>query len=308
MCNNLVLNPHAIRVSSDNPTYIPPSSVQLLSTLRERLTRFQNFTPKSETEFYLAEQEGRLYEYLEGHLMRSVGSEHTYSSRIAFYDLNKLDDWEDVDDDTAHEVEASASTSAGGAERTDGPQSEAQVDVEKDLGESIRRFKNFGFHVNEFAIDPGQDLLVLVEMRCVRLYAVHFGDADMLSSYRSAGAGRRPGQWSMHLHLLSLSTYEPHPRARNPCLDWPFPFQSSSVQLAFQICDDGLFVMSMNQRREQSAQLTGWQWTTGWRAIVSRDGPRLQHADLVRPSHRPSPWNSSRSSCSLPLPSRSQHP
>lgn len=74
---------------------------------------------------------------------------------------------------------------------------------------------------------------------------------------------------SMHIHLLSLSTFEPHPRAAHPVLRWPTGLSRRKVTLGFQICDDGLFVMSHNQHISVNDQINGWQWTTGRHAVVS---------------------------------------
>ncbi|ORX37649.1 hypothetical protein BD324DRAFT_579245 [Kockovaella imperatae] len=271
MCNNLLLNSDALRPSIKYPNYAPSSSAQLLSTLRERLTRLRNFTPKSETDFSLVEPEGRLYEYLEGHLVRSTAGERALSGNIAFYDLNKLDDWEDVEEVEVEEmVQTSPSTSRREgreqpitAEASEDSTPLLMDDPEKELGENIRRLKDFGFDVAEFAIDPGQDLLVLVEVK--------------VAGWRN----NRSRSWTMHLHLMSLSTFEPHPLARQSVLDWPWTLGRQSVNLAFQICDDGLYVLSMNQSNETSGTLCGWQWTTGWRAISLRSAGTVSFESFV---------------------------
>ena len=173
MCNSLLVNPHALKASA-NLHHVPPSSAHLLSTLRERLTRFRNFTPRSEHYFDLTEAEGRLYEYLEGTLMRGLGAHHL-STEIAFYDLPKLGDWEDVedaedaeDDMIPWDVEAEAPSSGRPLSRlTERMEvdSEPIEATEEDIGQAIRRTKRFDFVISEFAVDPGQDLVVLVEVR-----------------------------------------------------------------------------------------------------------------------------------------------
>lgn len=73
----------------------------------------------------------------------------------------------------------------------------------------------------------------------------------------------------MHFHLLSLSTCQPHPEARTPVLAWPSTLGRKKIQLAFQICDDGLFVLNRSVPGGPHDQLVGWQWTTGRQGVVS---------------------------------------
>jgi hypothetical protein len=73
----------------------------------------------------------------------------------------------------------------------------------------------------------------------------------------------------MLIHLLSLSTFEPHPRASRPILEWPVPLYRRKISLGFQICDDGLFILHHNQPGPSHDMVCGWQWTTGRLAVVS---------------------------------------
>lgn len=82
---------------------------------------------------------------------------------------------------------------------------------------------------------------------------------------------------TMHFHLLSLSTHEPHPRASIPVLQWPVSLLRRNISLAFQICDDGMFVLSQNIPGRPHCQLSGWQWTTGRLAVVSTSVCVLVH-------------------------------
>ena len=110
------------------------------------------------------EEEGNLYEYLEGVLMRGikpwfVGPRTAVSREVAFYDLRQLGEWEDEP--------ISESVEQGGEDGGNGviveEESVEEVDEEQ-LGRDIRRSKKFDFAISEFAVDPGQDLLVLVEV------------------------------------------------------------------------------------------------------------------------------------------------
>jgi len=101
-----------------------------------------------------SEPEGRLYEYLEGTLMRGVGGSRSLPREVAFYDLSKVGEWEDLGEGSADMVVDEV------IDETDGQG--INKDEEKD---GVRRTKRFGFEVAEFAVDPGMDLLVLVEVR-----------------------------------------------------------------------------------------------------------------------------------------------
>lgn len=74
----------------------------------------------------------------------------------------------------------------------------------------------------------------------------------------------------MKFHLLSLTTFERHPRARNGVLQWPVPITRRAVQLEFQICDDGFYVLKKGGHQDDSEQIVGWQWTTGRLAVVAK--------------------------------------
>jgi hypothetical protein len=139
LTNSLTFNPLIFR-PNPSPDILPPTYSTLLSTLRERLTRFRNFTPKVSNTLEFEEPEGRLYEYLEGILMRGVGG-RDLPREIAFYDLRKIGDWED-------DVEVASG-------------------VEEEEADEVRKVHKFDFEVAEFAVDPGMDLLVIAEVRCV---------------------------------------------------------------------------------------------------------------------------------------------
>lgn len=80
----------------------------------------------------------------------------------------------------------------------------------------------------------------------------------------------------MHFHLLTLSTFQPHPRAAETILDWPLTMARRKISLGFQICDDGFFVLNHNIPGGPHDQLCGWQWTTGRLAVVSEPGAHFQ--------------------------------
>lgn len=155
LSNSLLLNPNSLIVP-DNPNLAPPSSASMLSTVRERLTRFRNFVSKSTNDIEFRENEGNLYEYLEGLLIRGVNpvvvGNRLVSKELAIYDLRKLAEWEDDPDADPADAEV--------AEEED-----VEETTESEAGKDIRTAKRFDYEISEFAVDPGQDLLVIVEIR-----------------------------------------------------------------------------------------------------------------------------------------------
>ena len=180
---------------------MPPSTAQLLNTLRERLTRFRNIAPKSQHRVKFEEKEGNLYEYLEGVLLRGVSRGLTTglsSNQVAIYDLRQLNDWEDIEpatgrmdpEATVEEDDDSIGFDGGNAvgdlparvrdsletmrrkrRRSeaalgpDGQPEEIEETTESEAAAEVRTLKSFPFTIREFAVDPGQDLLVLVEVK-----------------------------------------------------------------------------------------------------------------------------------------------
>lgn len=152
LANSLRLNPNALKARPDMPHQVPKSSVNLLSQLRERLTRLHNLSPSTEKLVPFREAEGRLYEYLEGVLLRSpvdltLGGHHaTYSRDLAVYDFRKPDEWEEMTvDGSVHDEDVD----------------EVVEDTEESDLDSVRTHYKSSFVIHELAVDPGQDLLLL---------------------------------------------------------------------------------------------------------------------------------------------------
>ena len=95
------------------------------------------------------EPEGRLYEYLDGVLLRGVGRNQRSPRELAVYDLRKLGQWED----------------ALGSKHDSNNFENAEPEDEDTIDSEVRTKKMFNFDISEFAVDPGLDLLVLVEVR-----------------------------------------------------------------------------------------------------------------------------------------------
>jgi hypothetical protein len=150
----------------------------LLNDLRERITRFHNFTPKSRQTIPFGEPEGRLYEFLEGILLRGVApagsgaaASRVLPREVAVYDLRKLNDWEDI----------SVSGDAAAVDTGTDVEMIERDEEDGDEEDAVRTVKKYDFAVAEFAVDPGQDLLVVVEVKYVKkeLEAPFLNTADV---------------------------------------------------------------------------------------------------------------------------------
>lgn len=117
----------------------------------------------------LQETEGRLYEYLEGILLKSVGMRTSLPTTLGIYDLRGVGSLQRPlagAPGSGSQVEEGSEEDGGGGEGFGEEDEDDWADVEEgdEVVEKIRRTKTFGFTVAEFAVDPGQDLLVLVEV------------------------------------------------------------------------------------------------------------------------------------------------
>ncbi|ODN95277.1 hypothetical protein L198_04668 [Cryptococcus wingfieldii CBS 7118] len=255
---SLHLNPNALKPNTSNPHLVPPSRAFLLDQLRERLTRFRTFEHKEPETVKFEEREGRLYEFLEGILMRSIPPPdanpwtRAIGREMGVYEFDKMREWEDVKD---------------GDEQDDSSVVESDVvDVEEqeEYGQ-FRRVTKLDFDMLDFTFDPGQDLFVAAQFVIYKA-----GDNPYISSKPGfQDPGNVPTSMIL-LHLLTISTFQPHPKAKDPVIVWPgISLKTQAPSMGFQICDDGLYVM-----RNQSTgfggrdMLCGWQWTTGRHAVT----------------------------------------
>lgn len=152
LANSLRANPLATVANPDVPEQMPLTSSQMLAALRERLTRFRNFAPKATSRVVFEERSGSLYEYIEGVLLRTraAGFRAGRSRRLVTYDLRKADDW--VDEERGEDVQVE--------EGDDVLETAGDVLITDD----VRAEFTLPFEVQELAVDPGQDLLVLVSL------------------------------------------------------------------------------------------------------------------------------------------------
>lgn len=151
----------------------PPSPAELLTRLRNRLDRLGRLDPSRTTSMRLQETEGNLYEYLEGILLKGVGPAGALSKTMAVYDLRGVGDHvNQVDRGGNHGGDGVIQGSEEVGEEDeegmdeDGAEDEwEEVEDGDEIVEKIRRTKKFEYSIAEFAVDPGQDLLILVEVK-----------------------------------------------------------------------------------------------------------------------------------------------
>lgn len=176
LANRLSINPNAVRARPDLLAQRPLTSAEMLATLRDKLERFRTVSPASTAVVRLKEGEGSLYEYLEGVLLRTKDGVGRKSNELAVYDLREGDtsmaqkagrgEGEEkvvvVEEEEEEEVEV-----------VDHDEALADADGWTDIESvaanelDVRREHRFGFAIYELAVDPGQDLLILVELKWV---------------------------------------------------------------------------------------------------------------------------------------------
>ncbi|KAL1412093.1 hypothetical protein Q8F55_003090 [Vanrija albida] len=276
LANKLSINPNATRARPDLLAQRPLTSAEMLATLRDRLERFRTVSPASWSVVRLKEGEGSLYEYLEGVLLRTKDGRGRKSNELAVYDLRAAD--------TSMAQKAGRGEADQTEEKKPAEEEEEEceiVDHDEALADAdgwtdvesvaaneldVRREHRFRFPIYEVAVDPGQDLLILVEVQ-------NSGRVVPPVDHPYANTSGRP-IFTMYLHLFSLTTFEPHPLAAQPVLEFPFDLYAQSIHLDFQICDDALFVMYRRNRGMRDT-LIGYQWTSG-RVVVALEAASTQ--------------------------------
>lgn len=236
LANSLHLNPYSIIANPNVPRQMPLTSAAILAHLRETLTRFRNVAPKNTANVRFNEPSGSLYEYLEGVLLRTTrvpgAPSRTKSRTLHVYDLRMVDEWEDTEDAMEDDDEV------------------FETNSESPMEGDFKTEHTFDFKIREIATDPTQDLLIVVSVTPIR------------------EPGHGQFQAMMELHLFSLSTFEPHPKAERHIIEFPQHLASDEIILDFQICDDALYVMSrgtgmFGEPDSPNSILYGWEWTTG---------------------------------------------
>lgn len=270
------------------------SAKALLSTLRERQTRFRNLTPSRSYHVDLEPDEGRLYEYLEGTLLRGNGlaaNRSPFANRLpsgtTLYDFTGSGEWEtygqseiDLDEDTP-----------GLEQRMDEDSNEVQPEVvratETDATELYQKRKWASpFEVKDITMDPGQDLFVAAQVMWVRPPRA-MESAHLVCIFPDSVDNQHESGLPMHslsVHLLTLSSFEPHPAACTGALiERVVELPTRIVSLILQVCDDHLYIFAsrISEFRIPEALITGWNWKTGQKLFVSRPVDAIrQRADF----------------------------
>ncbi|KAJ9123078.1 hypothetical protein QFC22_001268 [Naganishia vaughanmartiniae] len=167
---------------------VPPSvlattpAATILATLRERLTRFRNIAPASTFLVELEADEGRLYEYLEGVLLRGSGipgrrpgssTRTPLPSAITVYDLTVEKEWETIDVHTG----ADSESHAGEWEDDDG---EGDTTGDTATTPSKKRRRIASAHPASHADEDSDEEIVIADGDDVESYTKHkwFPDTD----------------------------------------------------------------------------------------------------------------------------------
>ncbi|KAG8989214.1 hypothetical protein FRB94_014585 [Tulasnella sp. JGI-2019a] len=98
--------------------------------------------------------------------------------------------------------------------------------------------------VCDVTIDPGSDLLLLVE-------------------YRDEDEGIDGGSWIYDFHIRSLSTCLPHPAARQSVITHSTPHEIGIIATTVIVEDFFLVILSCISRDDESGELIVWNWKTG---------------------------------------------
>ncbi|KAL7415839.1 hypothetical protein BDY24DRAFT_247621 [Mrakia frigida] len=104
-----------------------------------------------------------------------------------------------------------------------------------------------GFTIKDFTMDPSQDLLVLIET---------------ISPPRVAGRPVR--RHSYKIHLYTLSTFQPHPLAKEQILTWPY-WVSNQRSSPFISIQDDMVALHANAAEETKTEggVAIWDWKRG---------------------------------------------
>jgi hypothetical protein len=144
------------------------TAASLLSIVRERQSGFRTIAPSRTFRVDLDRDEGRLYEYIEGTLLRGNGR-YASTSRLplgaTLYDLTASSEWETIDAYTPS-YSLSESRCLEDAELDHDEEEEVVIIPEgsDDKEQYKRRRWQADFEVKDFTVDPGQDLCIAAEI------------------------------------------------------------------------------------------------------------------------------------------------
>jgi hypothetical protein len=153
---------------------VPPSirrsdaAASLLSTIRERQSGFRTIAPSKTFRVDLDKHERRLYEYLEGTMVRGSGSAFSATglpSGASVYDFTTSSEWETIDAYTPSYSLSENKEIEANAEQQDEEEEVVEIGEDSDDKEHyVRRHFDGNFEMKDFTIDPGQNLFAIGEM------------------------------------------------------------------------------------------------------------------------------------------------
>jgi len=144
------------------------TAASLLSLVRERQSGFRTIAPSRTFRVDLDPDERRLYEYIEGTLLRGNGR-YASSSRLpagaTLYDLTASSEWETID---AYTPSFGLSEIKEYEEECRDQDEEEEVVIIAEGSDDKEHYKRrrweANFELKDFTIDPGQDLCIAAEI------------------------------------------------------------------------------------------------------------------------------------------------
>ncbi|CDZ97397.1 hypothetical protein [Phaffia rhodozyma] len=120
--------------------------------------------------------------------------------------------------------------------------------------EVFSRMFSPGWTIKDFTMDPSQDLLVLIQV-----YTPSFNGRPLI-----------PRRLSYRLHFFNLTSFAPHPEAKEHVVDWPFTLVESRIRVSpfVSVMDSNVMLDAQSRFRDRAqGGAVIWNWRTG--VIVS---------------------------------------
>lgn len=115
-----------------------------------------------------------------------------------------------------------------------------------------------GWTIKDFTMDPAQDLLVLVQV-----YSPSMNGNPLI-----------PRRFSYRLHLFNLTSFAPHPEAKEHVLTWPYYLNEGRASPFVSIMDSNVMLHGHVHTRERGqGGAVVWNWKTGVTVSVSPLSP-----------------------------------
>lgn len=136
--------------------------------------------------------------------------------------------------------------------------------IYRSIDEAEWTIGDFGHPLRDFGMDPAQDLLVLVESH--RWLAFSSEAQVTLTIFFLTFRSYNPDR-SYHLHLRTMSTGGPHPKAPDPPII-SYPQTNQHSQLSIQISAQHLGILFSSAQPGEN-ELIIWEWMSGKIEVVS---------------------------------------